>query len=167
MAKRKRKKRKLALWIIGILIIILSLILFSYLKQNKVNLSVDENAIKENDANIDKMEITPGGGAVSLQYSKQLVINNITKEISMYLKNPSKSRENISFEIYLKENGEDKIIGATKLIPTGYSIRKLQLTEDNIENGNYKGYIKVFFYNEETNEKEILDTKINIEIQVK
>ena len=166
-SKRRKKSRKGSLIVIGLLIVALSVLLVSYLSNKDIYLKVDENAIKENDTSTDKMEVSNGGGAVSLEYSNQVAINKETEEVSLYLKNPSKSRENISLEIYIRENQNDKLIGESKMIPTGYSIKKLTLEDKNINNGEYEGYIKVFFYNEETNEKEIIDTKIKIEITVK
>ena len=166
MAGKKRKKsQRGSLIIIGLLIIILSIVLVKYVTNKDIYLKIDGNAIKEEE-NVDKMEVSPGGGAVSLEYSNQIVINKTTKEISMYLKNPSKSRENISIEIYIKGSNKEILVGESKLIPTGYSIKKLTLTNEEINEGEYKGFIKVFFYNEKTSEKEIIDSKINVEIKI-
>ena len=165
MARKRKKSQKGSLIFIGLLIVLLSIVLVAYITNKDVYLKIDNNAIKEEE-NIDKMEVSPGGGAVSLEYSNQVAINTEKKEISMYLKNPGKSRENISIEIYLKENNEEVLVGKSEMIPTGYSIKKLTLENEEITKGEYKGYIKVYFYNEKTSKKEIIDSKINVEIKI-
>lgn len=167
MSKRKRNKtRKVALYIIGAIIIVLFMVLASFLTYKKVNLNIDDNVIKENDDNETKMDIAPGGGAASLQYSNQVAIDRKSKEVSLYLKNSTKSRENVSIQIYLNINNEELLIAESEIVPTGYLINKLTLENVNINEGDYKGYIKVSFYNEETNKKEIVDSKINIKAKV-
>lgn len=165
MAKKRKKSQKGSLIFIGLLIVLLSIVLVSYIANKDVYFKIDDNAIKE-EGKEDKMEVSPGGGAVSLEYSNQVAINTEEKEISMYLKNPNKSRENISIEIYMKENNKEVLVGKSEMIPTGYSINKLTLENIEITKGEYKGYIKVYFYNEKTNKKEIIDSKINVEIKV-
>lgn len=164
MASRKKKKsQKKTLITIGTLIILLSMVFVSYITYIQMKTNVDKNAIKENDDGEDKMDVTPGGGSASLEYSNIVEIDKNNQKISLYIKNKNKSRENISIELYL----EDKLIADSQIIPTGYSIKELDLKIPNINEGEYKGYIKVFFYNEDTNNKEIVDSKIKVDIKVK
>ena len=112
------------------------------------------------------MEVSEGGGAASITYSNIINIKKEEKQINLYLKNPNKSREKMILEIMLEHDDKEIKIGESKLIPPGYEIRKLSLSNEDLEKGNYKGYIKVYFVSEKTNKKEIVDTKINVDITV-
>ena len=50
-----------------------------------MNLNVDKNVIKESNDSEDKMEVTPGGGSASLEYSNQVVIDKMEQKISLYI----------------------------------------------------------------------------------
>jgi len=173
MATKKRKPNKLKkiiLTILGILIIGLVILFVTYIssdqKSQNNNYEIDKNAIQDKQDNEEKMDVSEGGGAVSISYSNIVNINLQEKIINLYLKNPNKSREQMLLEVILKDKNKEIKIAESGLIPPGYEIKKLDLKSDQITSGKYIGYIKVYFVSEDTNEKEIIDTKINVEISV-
>ena len=170
MSSRKKKKnsRKGILTLLAILILLLCFLFHSYLgrKDNLLDLKVDDNLIKEED-NEDKMEVSEGGGAVSLSYSNQVVIDKAKGNINIYLKNPSKSRESLKIEMYAKASNNDILIGESGLIPPGNSLKLIKLINLDLIKTEYDGYMKIKFYNEEDLKEEIVDSKINVKIDVK
>ena len=167
MSSRKKKdnSKSLALTIIAILILILCFIFHSYITNKDLMIKTDENAIKENDDD-EKMDVSAGGGAVSLTYSNQVVVNMKDKKVNFYLKNPSKSRQDLTLEIYMKTNNDEILVAKSDMIPTGYSIKELDLENKLLEEGNYKGYMKLYFYDENSSNKELVDSRINMDIKV-
>lgn len=174
--KKKRKKRKnliINVILISFIIICLIIILCQFCGNRKKLIPdyapgvIDSNAIKEND-NDDKMNISNGGGAVNLIYSDTATIDLETKNIQIYFKNPSKSRESIILQIIIRDGSEEVVIAESDLIPSGYSIKKMLLNDNiSLSKGGYEGIFKVVYYNEETRIKEMVDTKIDISMEVK
>lgn len=168
--KKRNKGKNIVLTFLGIIIIGLIVLLGLYLTPNfkfeNNNSDVDKNAVQDKEDNEEKMEVSEGGGAASITYSNIINIKKEEKQINLYLKNPNKSREKMILEIMLEHDDKEIKIGESKLIPPGYEIRKLSLSNEDLEKGNYKGYIKVYFVSEKTNKKEIVDTKINVDITV-
>lgn len=169
MSSRKKKNSKNGiLTLLAILILLLSFLFYSYLgsKDNLSDLKIDENLIKEED-NEEKMDVSEGGGAVSLSYSNQVMIDKNNKDINIYLKNPNKSRESIKIELYIKDSNKDILIGESGLIPPGNSLKLIKLINEEVNKSEYDGYMKIKFYNEKNLKEEIVDSKINVEIEVK
>lgn len=117
----------------------------------------------------EKMEAPKGGGAVSLTYSTIVTISMEEKQAEVLFENPSKSTKSTALQVMLKgqEEGQEMLIAESDLIPAGYKISQLALKEDiNLEPGRYEGEFNVLYYDVESGEKEVVDTKIPVSIIV-
>ena len=60
------------------------------------------------------------------------------------------------------------ILGQSDLIPAGYAIYEMTLDDvAALPVGGYEGVLKSIYYNENTNAREIIDSEINVNIEVK
>lgn len=173
--KQKEGKKAKLIYIFLILLIILCIVLIVCLlrKEEKTLIpdyapgTIDVNAIKEQD-NSKKMEVSNGGGAVSISYSNIVEVNKKNKKIKMYFKNPSSSRESIILELLIINGEKEYLIGKTDLLPPGHALYKMNLDTDiKLSNGGYKGIFRTTYYSEETGEKEIVNSEIEVSIEVK
>ena len=58
-------------------------------------------------------------------------------------------------------------MGSSDLIPAGYAIYEMKLDDlSSIPVGGYDGVLKSIYYNEKTNAREIIDSEINVKIEV-
>lgn len=117
----------------------------------------------------EKMEAPEGGGAVSLTYSTIVTISMEEKQAEVLFENPSKSTKSTVLQVMLKgqEENQEMLIAESDLIPAGYKISQLALKEDiNLEPGRYEGEFNVLYYDVESGEKEVVDTKIPVSIIV-
>lgn len=173
MEKQKTKKFNwIYLLLITLIIICVGVIIFLLGKNEKTLTpdfapgNIDTNAIKEED-NGNKMNVSNGGGAVSLSYSNIVSINKDKKDIKMYFKNPSKSHESIVLEIIIRQNDDEFVIAKSELLPPGYALYNLKLdSKTELPVGGYKGFFRITYYNEETGAKQIVNTEIEISIEV-
>ena len=173
MSTNKRLKPKLNT-ILLFLILICAIVVIVLLVKNSQMLTpdyapgeIDTNAIKEKD-NDKKMDVSDGGGAVSLSYSNVVSIDLDSKKAKLYFKNPSKSRENVVLEIVVKQGEKEVVVAKSGVIPTGYAIYEMKLNKNaRLAKGGYNGLFKVMYYDEDTSEKQIVNTEIDITIDVK
>ena len=173
MAKKEKKKVNWVYIILIILIVICVGVIIGLVLKNQHTLTpdfapgnIDTNAIKEKDEG-EKLSTNNGGGAVSLSYSNIVSVNSENKDIKMYFKNPSKSRESIVLEIVIKQNEEDYILAKSDLLPPGYALYNMQLDKGvKLQKGGYKGIFRITYYDEETGSKQIVNTEIEISIEV-
>lgn len=129
--------------------------------------TIDVNAIKEKDSD-KKMPVSSGGGAVSIAYSNVVAVDTKNKDVKLYFKNPSSSRESIVLEVIVLQGSKEYVIAKSDLLPPGYALYKLDLnTKNKLPKGGYKGKFRITYYNEETNEKEIINTEVEASIEVK
>jgi hypothetical protein len=174
MAKKEKKKVNLIYIILITLIVICIGIIIALVIKNEKTLTpdfapgtIDTNAIKE-ESKGDKMNVNQGGGAVSLSYSNIVAIDSSKKDIKMYFKNPSKSRESMVLEIVIKQKEEEFVLSKSDLLPPGYALYNMKLnTNTNIPAGGYNGIFRVTYYDEETGAKQIVNTEIEVSIEVK
>ena len=114
------------------------------------------------------MNDSSGGGAMSISYSNIVAVDKASKDIKLYYKNPSKSRASAVLELVIINNNKEYVIGKTDLLPPGYALYNMKLdTNLNLEVGGYKGLFKITIYDEETGEKQIVNSKIDVSIEVK
>lgn len=172
--EKKQKKIKPIYGVLGLLIILcIVLIVFLIIQNNKTLTpdyapgTIDENAIKEQDSG-KKMDVSSGGGAVSISYSNVASVDTKNKTVKMYFKNPSISRESIVLEIVVTQKDKEYVIAKSDLLPPGYALYKMNLdSKVKLPKGGYKGKFRTTYYNEETGEKEIVNTEIELSIEVK
>lgn len=170
--KNSNKKNIIIYTILVSLIIICIVIIINLVNKNETALvpdyapgTIDTNAIKEQDKG-DKMP-TNTGGAVSLSYSNVVLINSKEEKIKMYFKNPSKSRESIILELIITQNDKEYLIAKSDLLPPGYALYNMDLdTTLELAKGGYNGKFRITYYNEETGAKEIINTEIEVSIEV-
>lgn len=173
--KKERKRKVNVVYLILIFLIIGCLCVIGYLLfgRNEVLApdyapgTIDTNAIKEQD-NDKKMKVKSGGGAMSISYSDVVAIDKKNKTIKLYYKNPSKSRASVVLELVIVKNDKEYVIGKTDLLPPGYALYKMNLDTDlDLQVGGYNGMFKLTIYDEETGEKQIVNSKIDVTIDVK
>lgn len=173
MAKKEAKKFNWIYLILILLIVVCVGIIIALLVKNEKTLTpdfapgtIDTNAIKEESSG-DKMNNTGGGGAVSLSYSNIVAVNTEKKDIKMYFKNPSKSRESIVLELIIKQKDEEYILAKSDLLPPGYALYNMQLdTKTKMPAGGYNGIFRITYYDEETGAKQIVNTEIEVSVEV-
>ena len=173
MATKKVLKPKLNT-ILLLLILVCAVVVIVLLIKNNSTLApdyapgeIDTNAIKEKDDG-KKMDVSDGGGAVSLAYSNVVSIDLKTKKAKLYFKNPSKSRENTVLEVIVKQGNKEVVIAKSDLIPTGYALYELNVDKSaRLTTGGYNGFFRVTYFDEKTSEKQIVNTEIEITIDVK
>lgn len=173
MLKNKKKKINWIYVILITLIIVCIGVIIILLNKSENALTpdyapgtIDTNAIKEQESG-DKMAATDGGGAVSLSYSNVVAIDSSKKEIKMYFKNPSKSLESIVLEIIIIQGDKEYVVAKSDLLPPGYALYDMDLnTKLQLPNGGYKGKYRLTYYNEETGVKQIVNTEIEVSIEV-
>lgn len=173
MANKNKKKINWIYLVLITLIIVCIGVIFVLLNKNEQALTpdyapgtIDTNAIKEKDDG-DKMTAVDGGGAVSLSYSNIVAIDSNKKEVKMYFKNPSKSLESIVLELIVNQNDKEYVIAKSDLLPPGYALYNMDLdTKLQLPKGGYKGKFRLTYYNEETGVKQIVNTEIEVSIEV-
>ena len=171
--KEKNSSKIMNYILIGIIILLLAAIavgIFMYKKALTPDYApgtIDTNAIPTPDDG-SKMNKSEGGGAVSLSYSNVVSIDLSKKNIKMYFKNPSKSTQAMVIQVILESGGKEYIIGQTDRVPSGYTVYDTKLLNTvSLKAGGYTGKFNVMYYDEETEEKAIVNTNIPIKIEVK
>ena len=175
MVKAKNNKKKIN-WIylilIGLIIVCVVVIIVLINKNNSALTpdyapgTIDTNAIKEQDKG-DKINVSNGGGGVSLAYSNIVSINSSKKEVKLYFKNPIQSRESIVLELVVEQNDKEYVLAKSDLLPPGYALYNLDLTSSiKLPKGGYEGKFRLTYYNEETGVKQIVNTEIEVSIEV-
>ena len=174
MAKKTKKKYVVAEVILIILIIacIGCYISFAVFKNNLFIPDyapgvIDKNAVKEEESSEDK-NTSKNSGSVSLRFSDVVIVNKKEKKAKLYFKNPGTSTENILLYLIIRQNDKEMILGQSDLIPAGYAIYEMTLDDvAALPVGGYEGVLKSIYYNENTNAREIIDSEINVNIEVK
>lgn len=115
----------------------------------------------------DKLEQPDGGGAVSILYSTDDIIIDLSeKKISLMFGNPSRSNMDMILQVVI----QDQVIVQSGRITPGHRVRTLELIKDAekmLSTGGYKAKYVVLYYDPESGEKAIVNTEIPIDITVK
>lgn len=172
--REEKKERKNKLVVLLLLIILACLGIIVYLIFFKDPKYLDYAPGKE-DKNIvllpntgEKMEKSEGGGAVSLSYSNKVDIDLKNGQVLVNFKNPSRSTQSMVLQVIIKQNESDVVIAESNRIPPSYAIYEIDLNENIIlSKGEYEGMFNIMYYDEETDEKAIVNTNIPIKITVK
>ena len=144
----------------------------AYISHNKNSIipdyapgTIDTNAIKEDNK---VSNSSKGTNSARLIFSNVVSVDKKNKEAKLYYKNPGESTENVVLYLIIRQNDKEIILGKSDLIPVGYAIYTLPLDDlSNIPVGGYDGIIKLLYYNEKTNVKEMVDSEIKVSIEVK
>ncbi len=174
MAKKKQKKKYIIIEAILVILIVACIGCYISFGVYKNTLfipdyapgTIDINAKKEEDSDPNK-KVKDSGGSVSLRFSDVVVVNKKDKKASLYFKNPGTSTENVLLYLIIRQNDKEMVLGESDLIPAGYAIYEMDV--DNVASlpvGGYKGILKSVYYNEKTNAREIIDSEIEVSIEV-
>ena len=173
MQKKEKDAQKNKLIIILSIVIVVILVVgiwFLFFKQpRKIN---PDYALQEKESNAqeigddsEKMESPDGGGAASLLYSKNVKVDLSDSKALLMIGNPKKSTQDIVFQIVI----DGAIIAQSGRVSPGYKVEQLSL-DKNVKNlltkGGYKGKFKIYYYDETSGEKAMLNTEIPVSIEV-
>jgi hypothetical protein len=105
------------------------------------------------------------GGRLNIVYSHEVTIDLSERKANLLIGNLAKSQHNIVAEIVI----QDEIIVQSGAIQPGYRVVGLDIREGAerlLRAGVYKGTIRLYMYDKQTNEREMLSSEIAAEIQV-
>ena len=113
----------------------------------------------------DKLDAPEGGGAVSLSYSKNVMIDISDEKVVLNFGNPYESTDDMLVQIVV----QGTVLAQSGRLTPGHKVSQLDLLEGKanlLQAGGYEGKIVTFFYNQETGEKAMLNAEIPVTIQV-
>lgn len=113
----------------------------------------------------EKLDQPEGGGSVSLTYSKEVSIDLSEEEAALLFANPGKSNQDMVLQIVIQE----EVILQSGTLKPGNQVTKLELLSgaaDKLAPGGYEGKFVVFYYNQSTGEKAVVNTEIPVNITV-
>ncbi|MBE5934525.1 MAG: hypothetical protein E7262_01870 [Lachnospiraceae bacterium] len=179
--EKKNKKKKLLmllLVILGIaLVAALAIGIFVYFTKDKAPQQKEETPIlapdrapedEENgesmgDEGEEKLDQPKGGGAVSLTYTKDVVIDLSENKVSLLFGNPSRSNQGMVLQVII----QDKVIVQSGTLKPGIQVKELELTGNaKLQPGIYEGKFNVLYYDMDSGNKAVVNTEIPIDIKV-
>lgn len=113
----------------------------------------------------EKLEQPQGGGSVSLTYSREVSIDLSEEKASLVFANPGKSNQDMVPQILV----QDEVILQSGTLKPGNQVTTLELLDGaarQLTAGGYKGKFVVFYYDQSTGEKAVVNTEIPISITV-
>ncbi len=120
-----------------------------------------EKIVGEKDTS--KMEKEEGGGAVTVICKDEAVLRLGTGKIEMYYQNPSRSTSAVVVQLIIG----DTVIAQSGSIKPGYELDEMEFLDNTeLSVGGYRGALKILYYDEETNEKSIVESVIEADIIV-
>ncbi|MBQ9745250.1 MAG: hypothetical protein IJW21_00305 [Clostridia bacterium] len=134
------------------------------LKPDYAAKATEKNAEKIEDATGGEgTEIPVGGGKISLVYSNEVHVDLSEGTAKFLVGNLAQSAHNIVAEIVIR----DTVIAQSGAILPGYRVITLGLAENAakmLSSGVYNGKIRLYLYDAQTNEREMLSTEIEVVI---
>ena len=129
-------------------------------------------AAQETEKDAEKIEGSEGGddseidgGKISVIYSREVTVDLSAETAELLIGNRASSKHNIVVEIVI----QGEVILQSGAIMPGYRVVKLDLVKNAakmLQAGVYNGTIKLYLYNTQTNEREMLSSEIDAEITV-
>ena len=129
---------------------------------------VDSNQVTA-DADDETARPLEEGAYMSMEYKLKASLSLSTGEIGIYFKNPNRSNQNVSIELYVVSNDTEVKIAESGVIEPGYVLRELTYNKDSavLSEGKYEGKYLVIYYNPETGERAVVESEIvNVKITV-
>lgn len=124
----------------------------------------EKNAVPFEEADTEKMEQEPGGGAVNLTYSKNVTVNLSEETVSLMFANPQRSNQNMVLQVV----AHDTVIAQSGLLTPGNQVSSLELLNTvQLYTGQYDAKIVVYYYQPDSGEMAMLKTEIPLTITVK
>lgn len=127
--------------------------------------TVESNAQPTDDQDDEKLDQPPGGGAVSLTYSKEVSIDLNSDKATLMFANPTKSNQDMILQIVI---GDTIIVQSGRIIP-GNKVESLSLIDgakSMLSPGGYDGKFVVYYYQQDTGERAVVNTEIPLVITV-
>lgn len=157
--------------LIMLLLALLALIAAIWLLQNREIIDPDYNILTE-DENLEQLpddgapvESTGGGGSVVLNFSYDVAVDLPSRKATMYFGLPSNSNKDAVLQLIVG----DILVAQSGRLPPGYSVSTMTVEDSaarRLRPGGYDGVLRVLYYNDETGERAILDTEIEVSITV-
>ena len=173
----KESNRKKKRWMLAALILLLLLLITScsvtiwsiFFRDTKPTLApdyapqeIEPNVTPTPDTGKDKLEQEEGGGSVSIEYNKDVVVDLSDKTVKVSFTNPQESNQDMVLQVVIK----DQVIAESKLIPPGNKLELLPLKEGfELSEGGYDGKYTVAYYYE-NGEKAMVQTDIPLTVKV-
>ena len=157
---------------LGAVITILLLVLLIQCSSEPSILNPDHPP-KETDKNLEpiqgdngeKLEYEEGGGAVALNLSKEMTVDLSDGTASLEFANPGASSTNMVVWVVV----QDTVIAQSGLIPPGYRLATVELTETakkSLIEGTYDGKFVIHFYDVDSNERALVNSDVPVSIAV-
>jgi hypothetical protein len=106
------------------------------------------------------------GGKINIIYSPEVTVDLSDGKASLLIGNLAKSKHNIVAELVIQDN----IIFQTGAVQPGYRVVNTDIASgaaDMLSEGVYNGVLRLYMYDVQTNEREMLSTDIVVQINVK
>lgn len=110
-------------------------------------------------------EARPGSGSVSLTYSNVVAIDLSRKNAALLFANPGRSNQDMVLQIVI----QDTVILQSGRITPGNQVTELELDGDaagRLRPGGYEGSFLIFYYDQTSGEKAVVNTEIPISVTV-
>lgn len=171
-------KRRLAPFLIALLVILLAVIaFFVYLQfapsaEETITIPPDDQYAQEltpeQDQNINKDDDDDSKkNKVGLVYTKKATLYLSERYIKTYFLNPSDSNQNVVLKVYVNNGDEPVLIGSSDLIRKGNGLAVVDFDENvNLSAGTYSGKYTVIAYADDTDKQSNLEMDIPITITV-
>ena len=105
-------------------------------------------------------------GSMTISYSNEVLVNKSNNQISLNYKHDKDATNDVKLQIVLLDNSQEIILGESDIVKPGNSVSKLTLTNSNINQGTYDGYIRLFIIASDGSSTNV-NTNIEVHITVK
>ena len=126
---------------------------------------LEENAEEMEDTGREKLESEEGGGAVSLEFQTEAIVQLGRGIVSLSYGNPQESNQDVLLQVVI----QDTLIAQSGRLTPGHSVSTLTLAEgaaERLEPGGYDGKFIISFYDPDTGAKANVNTEIPITVTV-
>ena len=124
---------------------------------------IEPEAEKTPDDTSNKLEASEGGGAVSVQYTKECTYDLSDKAFDLYFKNPGESDHDMLLQVVV----QDTVMAQSGRLPPAYELKHLNsFGNADLSVGGYNGKFVVLFYNQNSGEKAVVKTEVPLTIKV-
>ena len=109
------------------------------------------------------MEVPEDGGGAIVICDTEITAHLDTGKIDMDYRNPVSSASAVVLQLLIG----DKVVSQSGSIYPGYKLQDMQLLENvKLQEGGYYGIIKIAFYDPNSGEKALVDTDIEVSVNV-
>lgn len=110
-----------------------------------------------------KMDIPEGGGGAIIICDTEITAHLDTGKVDMLYRNPDSSASAVVLQLWIG----DTLVAQSGSVYPGYQLEDMYLLDTSLlQEGGYRGIVKVAFYDPASCEKAIVDTDIEVAITV-